>query len=117
MLVDASERGASLDEVFAALAHPTRRAILEFLSQREATITELAAPFDLSLPAISKHIRVLSDAGLLIREKRGRERHCRLRDASLLSAVEWIVRHGRFWDEQLDSLATFLVQHAESSHE
>jgi DNA-binding transcriptional ArsR family regulator len=94
--------------VFAALAHPIRRAILEHLSDREATIVELAEPFDVSLPAISRHIRVLSDAGLIACEKQGRDRHCRLHEDPLVEALQWIVSYGRFWEARLDSLAAFL---------
>ena len=103
-----SESPPSLDGVFAALAHPIRRGIVERLSEHEATISELAEPFEVSLPAISRHIRVLVDAGLLALEKRGRDRHCRLQDDPLIEALSWMVHYGRFWEERLDSLASFL---------
>lgn len=70
---------------------------------------ELAEPFDVSLPAVSRHVHVLVDAGLLISEKQGRDRRCRLREDPLLDGLRWIVRYGRFWEERLDSLAAFLA--------
>ena len=108
--VSASPRHAdgSLDAVFAALADPTRRAIVERLTLGEATVGELAEPFDVSLPAISKHLRVLEDAGLIDRRKDGRLRRCRLAEDALGEAIGWIVRYGAFWEERLDSLAELL---------
>lgn len=106
---EAPVRPSSVDGVFAALAHPIRRAIVERLAIGEATITGLAEPFDVSLPAISRHVRVLVDAGLVTSEKRGRDHHCHLREDPLMGAVEWMLRYGHFWEEQLDSLAEFLA--------
>lgn len=94
----------SLNRVFHALADPTRRALLARLSRGEATVGELAAPFTTSLPAISKHLKVLERAGLLRRQIRGREHHCRLVPASLRPAGEWIIYYQRFWNERLDAL-------------
>jgi DNA-binding transcriptional ArsR family regulator len=99
---------ASLDAVFSALADPTRRDILQRLSEGEASVSELAEPFEMSLPAVSKHLGVLEDAGLVTRQKEGRTRHCRLVAAPMQEALEWIAHYGRFWEAQLDSLEGFL---------
>jgi DNA-binding transcriptional ArsR family regulator len=101
---------ASLDAVFSALADPTRREILARLSEGEASVSELAEPFEMSLPAVSKHLGVLEDAGLLTREKDGRVRHCRLIAEPMQDALEWIARYGRFWEAQFDSLERFLSE-------
>jgi DNA-binding transcriptional ArsR family regulator len=98
----------SLDATFAALADPTRRAILARLALGEASVTELAEPFSISLPAISKHLRVLERAGLLAREKDGRIYRCHLVAEPLKGAAEWIARYQRFWQEQFDNLAEYL---------
>jgi DNA-binding transcriptional ArsR family regulator len=97
--------GARLDAVFAALADPTRRAIVTRLADGEASVSELAAPFDVSLPAVSKHLDVLERAGLLARRKEGRVRRCRLVAAPMRAADEWLARYRIFWDRRLDSLA------------
>ena len=98
----------SLDSVFSALADPTRRAILQRLSRGESSVTDLARPFDVSLPAISKHIRVLERAGLLARRKDGRVYRCRLVARPLRDAAEWITRYHEFWEKRLDALAEYL---------
>ena len=98
----------TLDFTFAALADPTRRAILERLSFGDSSVTELAAPFDVSLPAISKQLRVLERAGLLTQEKHGRVRQCRLEVEPMKEAVEWIAQYQKFWEDKLESLANFL---------
>jgi DNA-binding transcriptional ArsR family regulator len=103
-------RADPLDATFAALADPTRRAIVERLTRGEASVGELAAPFEISLPAISKHLTVLEDASLLVRTKDGRLRHCRLREEPLRDAFEWIAAHGSFWEGRLDSLSRFLAE-------
>jgi DNA-binding transcriptional ArsR family regulator len=95
---------AQLDTVFSALADPTRRAILTRLANGEASVTELADPFDISLPAISRHLKVLEHAGLLAREKEGRVHRIRLVADPMLDALEWMARYGRFWEERLDAL-------------
>ncbi len=100
----------SLDAVFGALADPTRRAIVERLTGGEASVGELAEPFDMSLPAISKHLTVLEDAGLLARRKDGRVRHCRLIETPMRDALEWIATYGSFWEDRLDSLDRFLAK-------
>ena len=99
-----------LDATFSALADPTRRAILERLSIGESNVTGLAEPFNVSLPAISKQLRVLERAGLLTQEKDGRVRRCRLDASPMKEASEWIARYRRFWEAQLDSLAGYLDQ-------
>ena len=98
----------SLNATFAALADPTRRAILTRLAIGESTVTELSEPFDVSLPAISKHVRVLEEAGLLVREREGRVHRCRLGTAPLRSAADWIARYERFWETQFDALDRYL---------
>lgn len=97
-----------LDRTFAALADPTRRAIMSRLTAGEATVTELAEPFDLTFAAVSKHLGVLDKAGLVTRTKDGRLRRCRLDAQPLKAASDWIAGYGRFWDSQLASLAEFL---------
>jgi DNA-binding transcriptional ArsR family regulator len=99
-----------LDATFAALSDPTRRAILSRLAQSSATVTEIAAPFDISLPAISKHLRVLEKAGLLIRQKQGRIHHCYLNAAPLKEAAQWLSLYEAFWEGQFDALADFLAE-------
>ncbi len=100
----------SLDRTFAALADPTRRAILARLAERDVNVTELAEPFDMSLPAVSKHIRVLERAGLLEQDRLGRVRRCRLQAKPMREASEWIARYERFWTGQLDALAAYFEQ-------
>jgi DNA-binding transcriptional ArsR family regulator len=98
-----------LDRTFAALADPTRRALLARLGEeRSVTISELARPLPMSLPAVMKHLDVLSDAGLIARSKTGRIVACRLRAEPMEEARRWLDRYQRFWSEQLDRLAVFL---------
>ena len=99
---------ATLDATFAALSDPTRRAMVERLARGEATVGTLAEPFDVSLPAISKHLRVLERAGLVAQQKDGRSRRCRLEVGPIKQASDWIAQHARFWDQQLDALAEYL---------
>lgn len=108
---------ASLDTTFAALADPTRRAILARLAEGEASVTELAGPFRISLPAVSKHLRVLERAGLLARERDGRVHRCHLVTEPLKDAAEWIARYQRFWEERLDALAEYLDETAKEEVE
>lgn len=103
-------RPSALDATFRALADPIRRAILARLARGESSVSELAQPFAVSLPAISKHLRVLERAGLLIGEKDGRVRHCRLLAKPMRDAAAWIEHYRRFWERQFDSLARFLDQ-------
>jgi DNA-binding transcriptional ArsR family regulator len=104
---------SALDVVFSALADPTRRAILTRLARGEATVTDLAEPFDVSLPAISRHLSVLEGAGLLVREKEGRVRRCRLVVSPMREAAEWIAAYRRFWTEKLDALDAYLEESRE----
>ncbi|MFN7142213.1 MAG: ArsR/SmtB family transcription factor [Myxococcota bacterium] len=97
-----------LDRVFAALADPTRRAILERLAQGEATVNELVAPFALSQPTISKHLKVLERAGLVTRGRDAQFRPVRLDAAPLAEAAEWIGTYRQFWDESFDRLDAYV---------
>ena len=97
-----------LDATFAALADPTRRAILARLSTGEATVTELAAPFEMSLPAVSKHLKVLEKAGLIVRGREAQWRPCRLDVAPLKEAAEWFATYRRFWEESYERLDLLL---------
>lgn len=99
---------SELDNVFHALSDSTRRAILARLANGDAVVTELAEPFAMSLPAISKHLTVLEKAGLLQRHKDGRIRRCELNAGPLETASDWIDFYKQFWSAQLDSLAAYL---------
>jgi DNA-binding transcriptional ArsR family regulator len=104
---------AALDRTFSALADPTRRALLARLSgQHDLSVSELAAPFEMSLPAVMKHLDVLSEAGLVTRTKTGRTVACRLAPAPMEEAMQWLTRYQRFWTEQLDRLAAFVEEDA-----
>jgi DNA-binding transcriptional ArsR family regulator len=105
-----------LDTIFSALSDPTRRAILQRLTQGEATVTELAAPFTMSLPAISKHIRVLESAGLISRHKDGREHYLRLVAAPMKDAASWLENYRQFWEGQFDALGHYLQEHIDDGH-
>jgi DNA-binding transcriptional ArsR family regulator len=101
----------ALDRTFAALADPTRRALLAQLgSQQGLSVSELAKPFPVSLPAIMKHLDVLSDAGLIARSKTGRTVACRLTARPMEQAMDWLNRYQRFWSDQLDRLAAFVEE-------
>jgi DNA-binding transcriptional ArsR family regulator len=104
----------TLDALFSALSDPTRREILSRLAEGESSVTELADPFPISLPAVSRHLRVLESAGLVAREKDGRVHRLRLVADPLLDGLEWIAVFGRFWEQRLDSLDRFLATRAES---
>jgi DNA-binding transcriptional ArsR family regulator len=99
---------AQLDRTFAALADPTRRAILVRLASGEATAGELAAPFPISAPAISRHLRVLEEAGLIARRVDGQHRRCSLQPAPLQGATEWLIFYREFWSGSLDRLDEYL---------
>jgi DNA-binding transcriptional ArsR family regulator len=102
---------SSLDRTFAALADPTRRALVARLAERPGlSVSALAEPFRMSLPAVMKHLDVLSDAGLVARTKAGRTVACRLSAAPMQNAVAWLNRYERFWSEALQRLATFLEE-------
>jgi len=105
----------ALDRTFGALSDPTRRAlVMRLAEQPELSVSELAAPFRISLPAIMKHLAVLSDAGLVAREKTGRVVACRLDAEPMREAFEWLNRYEKFWSERLSSLAAFLEEEEES---
>lgn len=97
-----------LSEILAALADPTRRAILARLEQGEATVLELAEPFDLKLPTVSKHLKVLQRAGLISQGRRAQWRPCRLEVAPLQDVADWIERYRHLWEERHDRLADYL---------
>ena len=102
-------KDAALDRTFAALADPTRRALLARLEDEESLSTsELAEPFRMTLPAIMKHLNVLTDAGLINRAKAGRVVSCRLSAAPMEQAMNWLNRYQRFWSENIDRLAAFV---------
>ena len=97
-----------LSATFAALADPTRRAILARLAMGEATVTELAAPFDMSLPGISKHLKVLQRAGLIEQGRQAQWRPCRLQPAPLRSVADWVGQYRRHWEESFERLDAYL---------
>lgn len=105
------KQSAQLNDVFAALADPTRRAILARLAGGRLTVGELAEPFDMSLPAVSKHLRVLDSAGLVSRVRRGRTIECELRPAQLRAAADWLHDYEKFWNERLDALEGVIRRH------
>jgi len=98
----------ALDRTFSALSDPTRRAILRRLAGRNRTVTELAEPFEISMAAVSKHLRVLEKADLIVQEREGRVRRCRLSAGPLKGAARWIDDYRRFWEESLDRLDDYL---------
>jgi DNA-binding transcriptional ArsR family regulator len=104
------ECAPSLDSTFAAVSDPTRRDILAALIEGEASVSQLAEPFDVSLQAVSKHVGVLAAAGLVAREKRGRVHWCRLAPAPMKAADEWLGTYREFWEEQLNSLGAYLAR-------
>ena len=99
-----------LSATFSALADPTRRAILARLASGEASVTELAEPFDISLPAVSKHLKVLERAGLIARNREAQWRRCRLEAAPLRGAADWLDLYREFWEERLDRLEAYLAE-------
>jgi len=99
-----------LSATFGALADPTRRAILARLAEGEAPVTELAEPFSMSLPAVSRHLKVLERAGLISRSRSAQWRPCRLLSEPLKEVSEWLDEYRRFWDESLDNLAEYLTE-------
>ena len=101
----------SLDSTFTALGDPTRRAILARLAEGEAPLSEIAEPFDMSQTAVSKHVRVLSDAGLVEVKKRGRTRYCRLSAEPMREACDWLQHYQAFWEQAFAALA----RHVEES--
>jgi DNA-binding transcriptional ArsR family regulator len=97
-----------LSETFGALADPTRRAILARLASGEASVTELASPFDMSMPAISKHLKVLERAGLIARGREAQWRPCRLQAGPLQDVAGWVEHYRRFWEDSFDRLDVYL---------
>ena len=108
----------ALDRTFAALADPTRRVLLARLSDRDTlSVSDLAKPFAMSLPAIIKHLDVLTDAGLIAREKTGRVVACRLTAKPMEQAMDWLNRYQRFWSDNFDRLAAFVEEDLWSNHQ
>jgi DNA-binding transcriptional ArsR family regulator len=107
-----------LSTTFAALADPTRRAILARLVEGECSVTELAAPFDMSLPAVSKHLRVLERAGLITRRREAQTRPCKIETGPIEDVVAWAARYRQLWEERIDRLDAYLeeLQTKEKSH-
>lgn len=103
-----AQKAGQLDRVFAALADPTRRAILEKLAQGEATVNALVAPFGLSQPTISKHLKVLEQAGLVTRGREAQFRPVRLNAAPLAGAARWLGDYRRFWEQSFDQLEEYV---------
>ena len=114
MVNDSSEQ---LTTVFLALADPTRRAILERLSHGEASGTELAQPFSISVPAISKHLRVLEHADLILHRKEGRTHWIRISARPMRDAVAWLEHYRHFWEAQFDSLENYLLTTSEEEQD
>jgi DNA-binding transcriptional ArsR family regulator len=108
---------ALLDSTFGALCDSTRRGILAQLALGETSVSELAAPYDMSLPAVSKHLRVLEQAGLVLRHKDGRVHRCQLSPDPMKNAAEWIAYYRQFWERQFDALEQYLVQSQAPAHQ
>ncbi|HET6827755.1 MAG TPA: metalloregulator ArsR/SmtB family transcription factor [Ramlibacter sp.] len=104
-----------LDQVFSALADGTRRDVMERLMRGPASVSELAGPYGMSLPGFMKHLRVLEEAGLVLRAKEGRTVHCELAPQALEDAAMWLAHYERFWTRQLDALGRYLY-HQEETH-
>jgi DNA-binding transcriptional ArsR family regulator len=100
----------ALSDTFAALADPTRRAILGRLGRGEATVNELAAPFAMTLPAVSKHLKVLERAGLIDRGRDAQRRPCRIRAAPLKDVADWVEHYRKFWEESFDRLDDYITR-------
>ena len=111
------DQAARLDATFAALADPTRRAILARLASGEHTVGELAEPFQMSLPAVSKHLRVLERAGLIVQRREAQRRPCRIEASPLKDVAEWAEHYRHIWEERLDRLDEYLATlQKEKSH-
>lgn len=113
-----AHRPDPLSATFAALADPTRRAILARLASGETSVTELAAPFEMTLPAVTKHLKVLERAGLISRGRQAQWRPCKLEAQPLREVAGWVVQYRQFWDERLDRLEVYLreLQAQEKKH-
>ena len=103
-----SIQSTHLDAAFAALADPTRRAILARLASGEASVNEIAAPFEISLPAVSRHLKVLERAGLIARGREAQSRPCRIEASGLRDVADWVDAYRRFWEESFDRLDQYL---------
>lgn len=110
ILIHMVKYSRSLDATFRALADPTRRGILAELSRGQASVTQLAGPYRMSLPAVMKHLRVLEKAGLVTQRKSGRVRHCRLSARPLEDAASWLSQYRAFWGRQFDALDRYLAE-------
>lgn len=108
---------AKLDSIFGALADKTRRQILQRLARRDCTVSELAEPFDVSLPAISRHLKVLQDSGLVVQDKQGRERRCLFNPEPLLAVKAWLQTQESYWERQLASLESYISKLDVSNNE
>jgi len=106
-----------LTATFAALADPTRRAILARLASGQASVTDLAQPFDMSLPAVSKHLKVLERAGLIARERKAQWRPCRIEAAPLQDVSDWVEEYREIWEQRLDRLGEYLRELQETGAE
>ena len=95
-------------DVFQAIADPTRRNIMKLLSKGTLTLNGVADNFDVSRPAISKHIKILTQCGLVVMEKKGRERYCKARPEKLKEVADWVETYSRFWDDKLNSLKNYI---------
>lgn len=95
-------------DVFQAIADPTRREIIDLISHNELNVNEVAENFDISRPAVSKHIKILMQSGLVLVTKKGRDRYCRANLAKLREVNEWVLKYKEFWNEKLDALGDFL---------
>ena len=109
-MIRAAATSDHLSETFAALADPTRRAILARLAIGETSVTELAEPFEMSLPAISKHLKVLEKAGLIVRGREAQWRPCRLEPGPLKDVDGWIEHYRKFWEQSFDRLESYLTE-------
>lgn len=105
-----------VDKVFAAIADPTRRRMVERLAVKEMTVKELRAPFRITGPAISKHLKILEKSGLLVRKRKGRYVLCKLAPAPLLSAEQWLKHYKKFWNNELDRLGRYLMEKEEAKN-
>jgi DNA-binding transcriptional ArsR family regulator len=112
--VPTADNGGALDEIFAALSDPIRRGIIAQLTRGPCSVTQLGMPFDVSAPAISRHLNVLERSGLIERRKRGRVHYCRLVPQPLTDAEGWIEQQKAFWERQFDALADYLDRESKS---
>ena len=104
-------------DVFVAIAHPVRRQLLDMLTQKDQSVTELAEPFAMTRPAVSQHLRILLDAGLVSEQRHGRERRYQLQAERLLEVQHWLRTYQRFWQNRLEALGTYLDKTSEGGNE